>query len=115
MTLPRKGSRLIDVDGRQFRFVVNRVKGPAFTVVKKDVAPSRVFNFTKGPSLSVTVEDATSPGCVFNYTWPDGCSVLPNDVRENIRAALKQGWSPRSKGPAFRISEIYFPAHPHNN
>jgi len=94
MTLPRKGTRTLDVDGRQFRYVVNKVKDE---------------------KLSVTVEDATQPGCVFNYTWPEGHSVYPSDVKVNVQAALKAGWKPENKGPAFRLSEVHFPAHPHNN
>lgn len=85
MTLPRKGTRLLDVDGRQFRFIVNKVKGP---------------------ELSVTVEDASSPGRVFNFTWPEGHSVLPEDVRINVRAALVAGWDPSATGGAFRQAPV---------
>lgn len=85
MTIPRKKSRPIEVDGRKFRFLIK---------------PARA----RGEDLSVTVqEEAVQPGRVLQFTWPEGCSIFPEDVKVAIRDGLKLGWAPSAKGPAFRF------------
>jgi hypothetical protein len=82
MTIPRKGSRTLDIDGRKFRFMVKPVRDE---------------------DLSVTVqEDVEQPGRVMQFHWPEGHSVYPSDVAETVRDALKNGWDPSAKGSAFR-------------
>jgi hypothetical protein len=83
MTIPRKGSRPIDIDGRMFRFMVKPIR----------------------EELSVTVQEAAEqPGRVLQFQWPEGHSVYPSDVAETVRDALKAGWDPSARGAAFRFA-----------
>ena len=82
MTIPRKGSRPIEIDGRQFRFMVK----------------------PHHEELTVTIqEDQVAPGRVLQFRWPQGCSVLPQDIREAIVDGMRAGWDPSARGPAFRF------------
>jgi hypothetical protein len=82
MAIPRKGSRVLDVDGRQFRYLV---KNPGFG------------------ELTVTVQEDIRPsGRVMQFGWPDGHPVVPSDVEYVVRASLAHGWDPTKSGPAFR-------------
>ena len=82
MSIPKKGSRVLDVDGRSFRYLVKSARG------------------TDHRDLTVTVqEDVEAPGRCLQFRWPEGHSIFPNDVRETVRDALRtRAWDPSSKG-----------------
>lgn len=90
MGIPKKGSRKIDVDGKGFRFLVREKKIPDFEDLK----------------LSVTVqEEADKPGRCFQFDWPHGHFVTPEDVKVAVRDAMKAGWDPWSRGGVFTLLE----------
>ncbi len=88
MGMPRKGSRIIDVDGHSFRWRLNSRK--------------HRYSYDE-PELAVghlTVQqDLERPGHVFQQWlhWYPGTSVTPEIVREVIRRALDAGWDPNSR------------------
>lgn len=96
MSIPHKGSRLVDVDGKPFRFMVKeRVAIPG-------------SDSPHGPAdqklIWVTVqEDVEEPGRPMQYTWPYGHAVTPEDVRTAVRDGMKAGWDPSSRGAAFQF------------
>lgn len=84
MTIPKKGSRVIRFDDKDYRYVVKR--------------------YLEG--LRVTVQEAIAqPGRVLQFSWPEGHELRPSDVLRGIEDALKQGWNPSQKGPVFRLPE----------
>jgi len=90
MGIPRKGSRLVDVDGQKFCFLVKQTFIPGHKDQKE---------------LSVTAqEDADRPGRVLQFRLPYGYPVTPETVREFIRMALEEGWRPSERGGAYELS-----------
>lgn len=88
MTIPHKGSRTVDVDGKAFRFLVKE-KG-----------------FAEDKELSVTIqEESEKPGRPLQFTWPYGHAVTPEDVRVAVRDAMKAGWDPASRGGVFQLPQ----------
>ena len=98
MTIPRKGSRRIEVDGVAYRWTI-RPK------------PSYLQALSEAGGLTVAVELADGPGTVlvasFQRSRPDNwlnapsAAVTPKHVAEVIREALAAGWVPHSTGGAF--------------
>lgn len=85
MTIPKKGSRVLDVDGRSFRYLVKS---------------SHVADHRDQRELTVTVQENTeAPGRCLQFRWPSGHELFPNDVRETVRDALRtRAWDPSSRG-----------------
>lgn len=89
MSIPHKGSRLVDVDGRPFRFLVKETHVPEHRDQKE---------------LSVTIqEESDRPGRPLQFRWPYGHAVTPEDVRNAVRDAMKAGWDPGSRGGVFLL------------
>jgi hypothetical protein len=90
MSIPHKGSRLVDVDGKPYRFLVKETHVPDHHDQKE---------------LSVTIqEEADKPGRPLQFRWPYGHAVTPEDVRTAVRDAVKKGWDPASRGGVFLLS-----------
>jgi hypothetical protein len=96
MTIARRASRTITVDGVDYRWTVRR----------------RPFSGT-GP-VTFAVEAAESPGTTlvvrFRPPRPDASQVPPDPVRpavvaQRIRDALSTGWQPGSPGVPFLVRE----------
>lgn len=89
MGIPRKRSRLIDVDGKPFRYFVKE---------------THIDDHRDQLELSVTVqEEAERPGRVLQFRSPYGIEVTPEAVRETVRVGLQKGWDPASRGSAFTL------------
>jgi hypothetical protein len=84
MGLAKKGTRLLMVEGVQYRWVV---------------APA------DEPGLGIVVEDADSPGQRMVAWVEHGQTISPWVVRQAILHALSRGWRPQSRGPdlTFRL------------
>lgn len=98
MVLPKKGSRLIVVDGITYRW---RVRG----------RPTYDQAMCWRP-LTYAVEHAENPGTTLVITtsrphpsnWLDAPTspVLPAEAADTVRTALNNGWDPCKPGPPFR-------------
>ncbi|MEV0591815.1 hypothetical protein [Nonomuraea cavernae] len=99
MAIPKKGSRLITVDGTKFRWRVRR-------------KPTYCQGNSWGP-MTFAVELADASGRVLLVSLP--CSrpdawwgertmaIRPALVTATIRIALDRGWDPRQAGSAFNL------------
>lgn len=90
MTLPRKGSRTITVDGCDYRWVVSADSGFMLLVVERD-------NGT-GQRMEAS----------FGYGDRDGGQdheVTPAVVGRAIALALQEGWRPNGTGMPFRLAD----------
>ncbi|MFD9940180.1 hypothetical protein ACFWYW_12965 [Nonomuraea sp. NPDC059023] len=95
MTMSKKGSRPITVDGTGFRWQLSHRPGD-------DRAP-----------LTFAVERAENPGSVLMVSLPCGrpdnhvgertIAVRPVLVAGCIRQAVKQGWNATQRGPVFTL------------
>jgi hypothetical protein len=100
MAIPRKGSRLITVDGTVYRWAVRH-------------KPTYVQGLNWVP-LTFAVEDADAPGQVLsvatrstrldNWLNLPGTPVTPRVVEQSIRAALAAGWEPDRTDGAFKLA-----------
>ncbi|WP_433792950.1 hypothetical protein [Actinoplanes sp. CA-252034] len=100
MAIPRKGSRLITVDGTVYRWAV-RAK------------PTYDQGLNWRP-LTFAVEHAAAPGQVLsvetssprqdNWLSLPGTPVTPLTVEQSVRAALVAGWQPNRSDGVFRLT-----------
>jgi hypothetical protein len=97
MGMPRKGSRVIDVDGKKFRWTLHYKRAQYRW---DDPMPARTAGM-------VTIqEDHERPGHVLqqNLSWLRGSSITPDVMRQVIRQALQEGWNPASRErPSLKI------------
>jgi hypothetical protein len=79
MSLAKKGSRVVDVDGRGYRWRVLTAHDPNFAIV---------------------VQLAEAPGQrMVTWVHPPAALITPELVRRAIRDALANGWTPDRRGP----------------
>ena len=100
MAIPRKGSRLITVDGAVYRWKVRH-------------KPTYSQGLGWG-LLTFAVEHADAPGQVLSVetrsprldNWLDllGKPVTPLIVEQSVRTALTAGWEPNRSGGVFRLA-----------
>lgn len=100
MTIPRKGSRRIVVDGIEYRWRIRQ----------KPTYSQAAF----GHTLNVAVEICENSNCTLvvdlsqahpcNWIGDPSTPVTPSEVSDLIRNALDVGWKPTEKGSAFKIS-----------
>ncbi|WP_293341897.1 hypothetical protein [Microcoleus sp. CAWBG58] len=101
MSIPKKGTRKIIVDGEPFIWLIRRK--PTYT--------QECFH---GGNLHVAVERATKLGSVLviitDKPHPQGLvskqevkPVTPSDVTQWIRQAMQLGWQPRRSGITFHV------------
>lgn len=91
MSIPRKGSRKINVSGRNFIYLVKESKG------YDDVLNMKMVTIT-------VQEDNDRPGRVMQFSVVKGVEVTPSFLSEKIAAALSKGWDPNARGSVFNLS-----------
>ena len=77
MSLPRKKSRLITVDGVRYRWLVRETNAypEAILYVELDTGPSNLLQLRY-------------------YAYPQHPAITPGSVESSIRDALHKGWDP---------------------
>jgi len=101
MSIPKKGTRKIIVDGEPFIWLIRRQA----TNMQADYG---------GGNLHVAVEHAEQPGSVLviltDLPHPQGLSqtnceipAKPSDVAQWIRQAVQLGWQPQRSGIPFQV------------
>lgn len=101
MGIPKKGSRLITVAGRQFRWLLkgyrryigNSYPCPTVTVQVVDDRPGQVLQCHLGNKVTGGPEPEIDAGECWLKTV-----VTPADVAHIIEAAMTQGWNPDEGG-----------------
>lgn len=100
MAMPRKGSRKVTVDGKDYRYMV-RTEGSV------EWENHWGESLTKPSHIRTTVqEDTEAPGAVLQWQWPYGAGVGPADIQSAVRIALERGWNPAARGAAFILGDI---------
>jgi len=104
MAIPKRGSRIIVIDGITYRWHV-----------RKKASYSKHLSFWTNGSVGVTiaVEHAETPGSVLVAHMPPQqhpisgtlpvVSVVPSQVAESIARALATGWEAKKPGGPFRL------------
>jgi hypothetical protein len=99
MTLARKGTRSISVDGVAFRW---KVRGKPTYAQGLGWSPlCFVAELAEGAGARLVVElPVAHPS---NWLLLPSASVTPGLVTASIRSALTDGWQPDRPGPVFRV------------
>lgn len=93
MGIPKKKSRLTEVSGKKFRYVIRDVR-------------AQEVNPTEDREVVLTVqEDIDRPGRVLQVLLPHGISIVPEMVKKLIEQGLHDGWHPSDRGSAFQLDE----------
>lgn len=97
--IARRGSRLISVGGRQFRWTVRRKPTYAQSVAMTRLNVAVALAGGRGSKLVAHLEQV-HPG---NVMGKPRVSVTPSQVAGFISTALEAGWCPDRPGPTFEI------------
>lgn len=100
MTIPKKGSRQIVVDGECYRWYIRRKPTYCQALMQTQ--------------LTLTVEHLTHPGTTLIAELPQPhpshwmnhpvVPVLPSDVERIIRLGIAKGWQPPKDGGSFAVT-----------
>ncbi|MEV6822723.1 hypothetical protein AB0M72_28655 [Nocardiopsis dassonvillei] len=100
MTLVRKGSRSITVDGTDYRWRVRHRPTYAQALCESPMTFAVELAEAPGQTLVVATQHP-HPESWLSVAPP--VAVTPGVVSTAIRSALAQGWSPASPGPAHHM------------
>jgi hypothetical protein len=101
MSIPRKGSRTINVDGLQYRWLIRKK------------ASANQYEF-EGGQMNVAIECIETEGATLlvetvrprpEWSSERAVPVTPADVAEWIQIAMADGWCPGKPGPIYRFKE----------
>lgn len=97
MTLPKKGSRQIVVDGDRYRWYVRRkpTYSQSLTLTQLTVA---VEHFAHPGTTLIVEMPQPHPSHWMNYPV---VPLLPSDIERIIRLGLAKGWQPTKLGSSF--------------
>ncbi|MFC9293858.1 hypothetical protein ACFTWH_08825 [Streptomyces sp. NPDC057011] len=101
MTLVRKGSRLIAVDGTTYRW---RLRGRP-TYGQSLVMSPLTYAVEHAQASGTTLVITTNQPHPSNWFGTAGSPVLPAQVADGIRTALADGWTPASPGSPFHLDQ----------
>jgi hypothetical protein len=89
MGIPRKGSRSVETDGKQYVYLVKETTIP-------DHADQKAITV-------VIQEDVEKPGRVLRASYFYGNSITPTLIQGLIREGRALGWHPADRGGAFNL------------
>lgn len=93
MTIPRKGTRLITVDGNRYRYLIK-------------VPPKNYCSPYPDEYMTLLlVQEAVSKGAGNILKVPTDLTITPKFVSEIIRSGIKNGWEPHKKGPPVYLKQ----------
>ncbi|MGI2908829.1 hypothetical protein [Tolypothrix sp. VBCCA 56010] len=94
MAIPKKGSRLIVVDGDRYRWRIRR----KITYSQCNGWGKLTFAVEHFDKSGATLIVKMPQGHPKNWTWEPIVPVLPCDVEYSIRQAIAKGWKPSEPG-----------------
>lgn len=99
MTLLKKGSRILDIDGVEYRW---RLRGrPTNSQGNACVPMYFAAELAEEPGSTLVVRTShTHPG---NWVGAPATPILPGEVAKAVRAALAGGWRPAQRGKQFLL------------
>ncbi len=89
MSIPRKGSRKLVLEGKAFLFLVKQITIPDHA----DQKAARI----------VIQRDVEKPGRVLRGAFFFGVAFTPAYVKELIQEGMRLGWDPDERGAAFDL------------
>ena len=93
MAMPKKGSRVLTIDGQRYRWVVSVHDNAVNLVVEHaDDVGQRLLAYFECRDLYVRADDGS-----WKFVSQQQ-SIRPSHVRRIISAAIKRGWEPQQKG-----------------
>lgn len=99
MSIPKKGSRKIVVDGSEYVWLIR--SKPTYTQDFQEGEMRAAIELSEGKGTTLIVS--------FPYARPDASlkskifSVTPKVIESCIKQAIKQGWEPNQQGAAFEF------------
>ncbi|MBP2322847.1 hypothetical protein JOF56_003232 [Kibdelosporangium banguiense] len=100
MTLVKKGSRYIDIDGTTYRW---RLRGKP-TYSQGNCWSSMTFAVERAEEPGMTLVVDTGRPHTANWSGVPTAPVLPTEVTRAVRKALAAGWQPGRRGSAFQLN-----------
>jgi len=101
MALNRKGSRLITVDGIEYRWRIRRK--PSYTQALGWTPMTYAVEAANGSQSGTTLIVTSSQAHASNWVGHEAEPIRPAHVAASIREALEQGWNPTRTGSPFRL------------
>lgn len=117
MTLPKKGSRTIEVDGTLFRYTISRIKPKSDWREEIEELDTNFMRYAKrfglgnvcDATINITIQSAhNSASSMFikchtlivdGFLGPEQLiQIKPNQISQLIRKSLKDGWKPNIRG-----------------
>ena len=100
MTMPKKGSRIIVVDGSAYRWLIRRrdkYDQVCFGIGRLRVAIER----NEKPNRTLLIyTDRPHP---HDLGPPEVIPITPSDISNWIHEAIKLGWAPNQSGPQMHV------------
>jgi len=111
MTMPKKGSRTIEVRGQQYRYMLRghaRYEGncwtrPTLTVEADTEKPGQVAKC----EMIYKPTGGQEPDVAEGQKYAKG-AVKPRHVKKMVEMALDGGWTPEMNGAPFKVSNQEF-------
>jgi hypothetical protein len=101
MSIPKKGARMITVDGIQYRWRIRHQ--PTYVQALTQFTLSFAVELAEQPGAKLVVTmPQVRPDAWLNDTTPE--AVLPSHVEQIIRQAIDLGWQPHQPGKPFPIT-----------
>lgn len=95
MTLPKKGRRRVNLDGRAYHWLIRKQPTYSQGALSSSMTMAIVLADSHIKSTLLVDFAITRPD---NWLRPHQTSVTPKLVREAIAAALAAGWQPETAG-----------------
>ncbi|MDT0584361.1 hypothetical protein [Brumicola blandensis] len=93
MSLPKKGSRKISVDGQDYRWSIR--SKPTYSEGAFACGMTAAAELYDSPvSTLLIVFDAPRPD---NWLLQDGKNITPKMIEASIKASIEDGWKPKEK------------------
>lgn len=100
MTMPKRGSRTIQVDGHEFRWRIRHK--PTYSQMVFRGSLTIAIERTEPSSSCILLIDTETPRPDADMA-PTDISVTPSMIADWIRQALQSGWIPDQVGSAFKL------------
>ncbi|MEG4305601.1 hypothetical protein [Microcoleus sp. D3_18a_C4] len=101
MSIPKKGTRKIIVDGEPFIWLIRRQATYTQSCYAGGNIHVGVEHAEKQGSVLVILTDRPHPQCLVDIN--EGKPVTPSDVAQWIRQAVRLGWQPQRSGITFNV------------
>ena len=99
MSIPKKGSRSISIDGKAYRWRVRQK--PSYGQAIGESTPNLAVELADHPGACLVVNlPQLHPS---NWVDTDAVPVRPSDVAAYIRQAISQRWKSDKDGPTFNL------------